>query len=143
MNKKQDSLNAIPIYGIPTIYADEVWEKAEPIIQRAVWDDTDETIASVYSEVISGNYHLWIIGEFEAVAITEIQDRPERRVAWIRFIAGENMDRWFDAWIAALEHYAQNEDCYAIEFAGRKGWLKHAEKYRDYKPLRTIFRRVL
>ena len=139
----QDDNDMIPVYGIPTVHVDEVWLEARPIIEKAVFDDTDETIDTVYAELLNGNYHLWVIGEFDAIAVTEIQERPARRVAWIRFIAGKNMDQWFDAWIAALEHYAENEDCKAIEFAGRKGWLKHAEKYTDYKPIRTIFRRTL
>lgn len=143
MSKLKDKQAVIPVYGIPTCYVDELWEKVKPIIERAVFDNTDETIESVYGDLKVGNYHLWVIGEFDAAAVTQIIERPKRRVAWIQFIAGDNMEKWFDAWLAALELYAENEQCEAIEFAGRKGWLKHAERYPDYKPTKTIFRRVL
>lgn len=143
MNSCVDVFDSIPVYGIPTVHVDDVWLEARPIIEKAVFDDTDETIDTVYAELLIGNYHLWIIGNYDAIAVTEIQERPARRVAFIRFIAGKDMKRWFDAWVTALEYYAENEDCKAIEFAGRKGWLKHAEKYTAYKPTRTIFRREL
>ena len=140
MKSDTDNIVPIPVYGIPTIYVNQVWSQVEPILKDVI-EESDDTVESTRQAVLDGTYHLWIIGDYSAVAVTQIIERPKRRIAWIQFIAGKDMNIWFDAWIEALEHYAQNEDCAAIEFAGRKGWLRHAKKHPEYKPTKTLFRR--
>ena len=137
-----DSAERVPVYGIPTQMVDSVWPHARAILTPAVKDETDMTLESVYDDLKTGVFHLWIIGNYDAVAVTQLQDRPKRRVAWIQFIAGYDMPTWFDEWLKAVEFYAQAAGCEAIEFSGRKGWLKHAKKHTNYKPTWTVFRRV-
>lgn len=134
---------SIPIGGVPAEYVHAVWPKAKKVLKRVVKPKTGYDLPSVYRELICSTMQLWVIGDFQAVVVTQIKVLPLHNVLWIMFIAGTDMDEWRDDWQKVQEAYARYNNCEAVEFAGRRGWERIAKGYKDYKPVFTIFRREL
>lgn len=117
-----------------------VWDKVEPILARAVRPETGESLDSVRADLLMARSYLWVIGEFQGVVITTIIERPTQRVLFTPYLAGDNMREWLDDWIEVQKEYAEFNDCAAMEFSGRRGWLKALAHKPEWKPVRTIFR---
>jgi 8-oxo-dGTP pyrophosphatase MutT (NUDIX family) len=120
-----------------------VWPKAVQVLRRAVRPETGYTLDAVLTELQTGHMQLWVINDFQGVVVTQIKVLPLHKVLWVMFLAGDHMDDWLDDWIQVQEEYARFNNCVAVEFSGRKGWQKIAERRRGYKPTWTIFRREL
>lgn len=132
-----------PIGGVPAEHVREVWPRVEPILKRVVKPQTGFDLHHVLTELQLRRWQLWVIGNFDAIVITSIVVRPLHKVLWIEFIAGRDMETWLDDWITTQEAYAKATGCKAVEFAGRAGWSKIRERHRDYKPIRTTYRKEL
>lgn len=141
--KEIEQSHETPIGGVPSDKIMMVWDKVEPILRRVVKEDTGYSLQHVLTELQMAKMQLWVIGDFEAAAVTTVEDRPTQRVLFMLFIAGKNVEKWLSDWISVIEDYAQYHGCAAVEFSGRKGWNKIAElkRYDGYKPIRTIVRR--
>ena len=135
--QKQDGL---PIGGVPADKILLVWPKVEPLLKRVVKPNTGYALPHVLTELQLGRMQLWVIGDFQAVVVTMIQDRPLHKVLWTQFIAGENMDEWLSDWVAVQEDYARSMGCVAVEFCGRKGWGKVQKHHPQFKHVWTIYR---
>ena len=131
----------VPIGGVLPEHVMLVWDKVEPMLARVVRPETGQSLDSVRSQLLSSHAQLWVVGDFQGVVITTIEDRPTQRVLFTPFLVGNNMAEWLDDWIAMQDEYARFHKCEAIEFSGRKGWGKFAETRPEWKPIRTIFRR--
>ncbi len=132
-----------PIGGVMPDMAAAVWPKIEPLLDRVVTPDSGFSTAAILEGVKSGTMQLWVIGDFQAVVVSYIQVRPLHKVLWMQFIAGEEMREWLEDWIVFIEGFARHHDCEAIEFSGRKGWLRRLKSHPEYRPVMTIFRREL
>lgn len=132
-----------PIFGIEPCYTPRIWPRVEGLMQRVIKPETGYTLESVLTDLQLCRFNLWVIGEYVGAAITQIESRPTQRVLWLQFIAGDHMRDWLDDFIEFIEQYAQDNDCAAIEFSGRKGWNKIGERHPEYKPMWTTFRREL
>jgi len=133
-----------PIGGVQPHQLECVWEKIEPMLERVVTEDTGHTTGTVLKTLLSGLAQLWVIGDFEALMITEVLQRPLHRVLWVRYTAGDNMDDWIDDWITVAEEYAKESGCAAVEFCGRNGWNRYlSRRNKDYKPVLITCRKVL
>jgi len=120
------------------------WPKAEPVLRRAVQPSTGYTTDAVLDELKTGHMQLWVVNDFQGVVVTQIKVLPLHRVLWVMFLAGDDMDSWLADWITVQEAYARHNNCAAVEFSGRHGWIKvAAKKHPAYKPTWTIFRREL
>lgn len=132
----------IGVVEAPDVMA--VWDKVEPILQRVVRPDTGHTLDSVRIALLMGHMQLWVIGDFQGVVVTQIENRPSENVLFVQFMAGDDMKVWLDDWIEVMEQFARYNNCTVVEFSGRKGWCKIAERQGEhYKPIRTTFRREL
>lgn len=128
---------------VPSDKVVEIWEYAEPLFARVVRPFTGWSLDTLLTAFQTGHFQLWTIGDFKGVAATQIQLRPIEKVLWVQFIAGNDMDEWLDDWSETMDAFAQAHDCPAIEFSGRPGWKKINERYPQYKPILTTFRREL
>ena len=105
---------------------------------------TGHTLQSVLRALQTANMQLWVIGDFLAVVITSIEQRPSgERIMAVNYIAGSGMDRWLGDWLAVQEAYGKAHDCVAIELAGRRGWQKALAMWPEYKTAYTVYRREL
>lgn len=132
-----------PIGGVPADKIMSVWSKAEPLLRRVVKPNTGYSLDDVLLKLQLAHWQLWVIGDFQAVAVTEIMCRPQHSVLWSQFIAGDNVDEWLDDWERVQAEFARSQGCAAIEFSGRPGWKKFQDKYRKYKPVLTTYRKEL
>lgn len=121
----------------------KVWAGVEPVLARVIKPDTGYTMQSVLNALQLGKMQLWVIGDFQGVVITQIEDRPAQRVLYTLFLAGNNMSEWIDEWCEVQDEYARHNGCAAVEFNGRKGWNKIGESKPEWKAIRTVFRREL
>lgn len=133
----------IQIGGVPAADIMKVWPGIERLLKRVVKPDTGYTIESVLTALQLAKMQLWVIGDFQGIVVTQIEDRPAQRVLFTLFIAGDNMAEWIDNCGEVLADYARGNDCAAIEFSGRKGWNKIGESKPEWKAVRTVFRREL
>lgn len=132
-----------PIGGVPADLVLRVWGRVEAILRRVVKPDTGYRLEDVLTRLQLAQWQLWVIGDFEAVAVTELQVRPLHNVLWVQFIAGDNVDDWLGDWERVLEAFARANECKAVEFNGRRGWHKFQHKFRNYKPVMTTYRREI
>ena len=95
-------------------------------------DESDETIESVYDEIKRGCYHLWMIGPDDAVAVTQIIERPARRIAWVQYIAGENMEhvQMYPGFIEQAKKEERPRESRAFEWA-RQAEVVHESLYKS------------
>jgi hypothetical protein len=134
-------LESIEMGGVPSDGVMNVWPGVEPLLRRVVTPDTGQTLQSVLTSLLMAKMQLWVIGNFQGVVITEIQDRPAERVLFTLYLAGEDMKAWLDDWCDLQDEYARHNGCAAVEFNGRKGWNKIGESRPEWKSIRTVFRR--
>lgn len=135
--------DGVPIAPVPPTYLPRVWPRAEPLLAKVVKPETGYSLDTLLTELQMMKHQLWVIGDFEAVAVTTIQERPLHRVLWVQFIAGSGMDHWLGDWITVQEEFAKAEDCIAVEFSGRRGWNKVYKRHDGYKPVLTTFRKEI
>lgn len=132
-----------PVGGVPSEKIMLVWDRVEPILARVVKEETGHSLQSVLTALQMSQMQLWVVGDFNGVVVTSVEQRPLHKVLFINFLAGYELNGWLDAWIDVLEDYARFNECVAIEFNGRKGWNKIGERHPEYKSTHTVFRREL
>lgn len=132
------------IGGVPQAHLMRVWPRVEPILKRVVKYNTGYATEHVLTELQLGTMQLWVVNDFQAVAVTSVLDKPLYKVLFIPFLAGDNMSEWIADLVDFWDELAEQYDCKSIEFEGRKGWGKIAAgDFPQYKPLRTTFRREI
>lgn len=115
-----------------------------PLLERVVKPETGHTVETVLSDLFGGFTLLWVMGDFEIITITRIQDRATERVLWNEWTVGDNLNKWSKIWMETQETYARSVGCRAIEFHGRLGYKKRYEKhFPTCKPIRTLYRQEL
>ncbi len=133
-----------PIGGVPPTELMSVWSRVEPLLRRVVKPHTGYNLNHVLMKLQLAYWQLWVMGDFQAVAITEIQIRPLHKILWCQFIAGDNVDQWLDDWEKVQTEYAKANECAAVEFNGRRGWSKFKREYgKIYKVVTTTYRKEL
>lgn len=131
------------VYGVSSDQVMAVWDRIERLLKRVVRPETGETPESVLTDIQMRKKQLWVINDFQGLVVTAVIDRPAQRILFVPYLVGDHMAEWLDDWVMTQEEYARSLDCAAIEFNGRRGWNKIGEKFPEYKPRQTIFRREL
>jgi len=67
---------------------------------------------------------LWIAGDYQAIAVTQIQIYPQHKTCLIVAMAGEGMDEWFENLVCTIETWAKQMNCKYVEEYGRPGWKR-------------------
>lgn len=104
-------------------------ESAERSRGRATVDD-------ILRFLFTGEMQLWVVydeekSEAHGHFITEVKQYPQMKLLVIQYAAmlPNHMRQIEDMMQAYAEDYAKHVGCKGIEFVGRPGWKKHAEKY--------------
>jgi hypothetical protein len=107
------------------------WGSALPHIKRVL----DRGIGSYTTEDVkarceSGKWTLWLCFDRNciAAAVTLFGEYPRLRTCIIRMLGGR-LPRDWRSHLTAIEDWARDEWCSAVEIFGRKGWLRHASGY--------------
>ena len=84
--------------------------------------------------VLNGQMQLWIGHEENTIyghVVTEIKDYPQCKMLVVQYCAGEpnHMQYVDDEIFDLLDRFAKDAGCAGVEFVGRPGWRKQADKY--------------
>ncbi len=131
------------IGGVPADKVMSVWDRCVPLLRRVVKPHTGYDLDAVLLKVQLAHLQLWVINDFQAVCVTELQARPLGNVMWCQFIAGDNVEQWIDDWEKVIAEYGRAHNCDAVEFSGRPGWKAFQGKFRNYKPQLVTYRKEL
>lgn len=98
------------------------------------WTRGRATVDDILRFVLNGQMQLWIGHEENTIyghVVTEIKDYPQCKMLVVQYCAGEpNHMQYVDGEIFdLLDRFAKDAGCAGIEFVGRPGWRKQAEKY--------------
>jgi len=129
--------------GVTAPEALEQWGIIEPLLNRILkTHDVGYTTEDVLTALQLRSMQLWKIGEWDAVAVTEIYQVPQYQALTVVFMAGDGMETWFDPVMDVLEDFAKAHRCKYVEARGRRGWVKVGKK-RGYEEMLTVVRKAL
>ena len=117
---------AAVIWGIRRDQILDNWfSKAERMVARILDRmDTGYEVGDVLLQLQLGRMQLWVVDDWEAVAVTEISVWPQYKALTVVFLSGEGMKQWFPELMDTLEAYAGEQGCRYVEAHGRRGWEK-------------------
>ncbi len=106
----------------------------------------DCTTASIFHEIYSGNRALWLIredGKFLAMAMSHIRtiNATGKKIATLTDLAGERVADYAEPLCAAVEAWADENQCSVKEVQGREGWKPLLAKH-GYRPFSVIYRKT-
>lgn len=107
---------------LPYLAESEKWTRG-----RAKVDD-------ILRFVLNGQMQLWIGHEENTIyghVVTEIKDYPQCKMLVVQYCAGESNHMQYvdDEIFDLLDRFAKDAGCAGVEFVGRPGWRKQADKY--------------
>ena len=120
------------ITQVPREDINYVWQQVEPLIIRAL--DDSYTARDVLDGIIRNKFQLFISWEndkVESAVVTEVADYPRKRILRYVLAGGDNLDNWLEPIQNKIEEFAMNNYCQAIEVAGRKGWLRKLQGFKQ------------
>lgn len=84
--------------------------------------------------VLNGQMHLWVVHDNQSIyghLITEIKHYPQCKMLTVQYCAMQQnlMDMVEDEMQSKAAQFAKDAGCAGIEFVGRPGWRKAANKY--------------
>lgn len=107
---------------LPYLAESEKWTRG-----RAKVDD-------ILRFILNGQMQLWIGHEENTIyghVVTEIKDYPQCKMLVVQYCAGESNHMQYvdDEIFDLLDRFAKDAGCAGVEFVGRPGWRKQADKY--------------
>lgn len=115
------------IRGVPAVAVEKLWHFAEPFIKRALDHTFGEISASDIRDFCTRQeMQLWMITKGDRVygaGATQIVVYPQMKVVRIVALAGTEFDQWMDRSHAAIEVWATENGCTAVECYVRKGFV--------------------
>ena len=116
------------IYGVLSTHIDKVWDKVLPFLQEAInYSDGEYSLGSVYKALKELDMQLWVVfdgrGEIVTACVTTVVIYPLKKVMWLLFCGGVEMNNWLDK-IEVIKQFAKDKGCHDIKIHGREGWTK-------------------
>lgn len=104
---------------------ESVWKEVEPLLLRICDEDQDVTLENLKNSLTKREQQLWtaVDQEIIAVAVTQVDVRPNTKVCVLYGCAGNGIDSWVH-FVTAIENWARDIGCDFTEVRGRKGWEK-------------------
>jgi hypothetical protein len=98
------------------------------------WSRGRASVDDILRFVLSQQMQLWVVHEENTIyghVVTEIKEYPRCKMLVVQYCAGEpdHMQYVDDEIFDLLDRFAKDAGCTGIEFVGRPGWRKQAEKY--------------
>lgn len=98
------------------------------------WTKGRATVDDILRFVLNGQMQLWVVYEENTIyghVVTEIKEYPRCKMLTVQYCAGEpnHMQYVDDEIFDLLDRFAKDAGCAGVEFVGRPGWRKQADKY--------------
>lgn len=98
------------------------------------WSRGRATVDDLLRFVLTGQMHLWAVYEGETIkghVVTEVKTYPQCNMLAIQYCAMEpgTLDQINDKMQEIAVRFAKDAGCAGIEFVGRPGWKKTAQKF--------------
>ena len=118
----------------PGMVADTIPQLLPYLKKSQEWTKGRVTVDNILKFVLDGQMQLWVgheEGKIYGHVITEIKQYPQCRMLVVQYCAGEpsHMKHVDDEMFDLLDRFAMDAGCSGVEFVGRPGWRKQAEKY--------------
>lgn len=108
------------VRGIGFDEIEDIWPRIEPWVSKSCKRGGNKYLASdIKGALLSRDMQLWIAGDIEACAVTEIVDYPQKRYLRIHLGAGEYR-KHFKEFIKISEAWAVTHDCSGAEAVTHK-----------------------
>jgi hypothetical protein len=98
------------------------------------WTRGRATVDDILRFVLNGQMQLWVVYEDNVIhghIVTEVKTYPQCKMLAIQYcaMAPGNLEKIEDAMQELALNVASQSGCVGIEFVGRPGWKKTANKY--------------
>lgn len=121
--------------GIPAADFDLHAETIRPFLERLAGHDKDGMTAAEYeAEIRDRTYQIWRLGDWEAIALTQLT-REAVRLIWV---VGRNRAMWQDKLDEELRAWGRALGKKRMIVSARPGWAKLA-KERGFKELQRVY----
>lgn len=97
------------------------WLRAVP----EMWEGLSPEL--IYEYLMTGDFAAWAIedeGGIKMVVVTQTVQHVTRRVLWVRFAFGREVDKFLPMGKDGFEFVARRLKCDVVMFTGRRGWVK-------------------
>lgn len=103
-------------------------------MQRALDQiDSGLTTQDVLNRLVSLEFQLWNINDWQAACITQMCNLPQFKILSVLYLAGDGMDEWLKPLMIAIHGFAKREDCRIIDLFGRPGWERTFKNLGGFK----------
>jgi len=115
---------------VPPEHVHDCWPKVQAFLEKAAEQTHGRFHEDDIYDLVSQrpDHHLWVAFEdgptYHGAVVTSFTDYPNKRVLAMHFCGGNELEQWKDPMLALLRRWAKDTQCDAIEFTGRKGWVK-------------------
>lgn len=106
-----------------------------PYLQKSQeWTRGRATIDDILRFILNGQMYLFVAHESNTIyghVIVEVKQYPQCKMLTVQYCAGEpnHMQHVEEEMFETLEKFAKDAGCAGVEFVGRPGWRKTANKY--------------
>lgn len=110
---------------VPASAIDAVWPEVEPwLLAVEKRSRGRESAADLRGHLAAGALQLWLWQDdgIKALAVAEIMELPGTRLCRVRIATGRDRRAWLGPGLAAIEAWAAENGCSAVEPICRRGW---------------------
>lgn len=119
------------------------WGNIEPLLFRVIDRvDSGHTPEDILTQLQTGQLQLWKIGDWQAMAVTQVVNLPQMLTLSVYMAAGADADRWMSTLCDTLVDWARQLGCKYLEFYGRPGWQRKAA-HLGFNQTYTVMRREI
>ena len=132
--------------GVPSGDLEAAWPLVVPLLERVVRRSRGkESLVELRAALGAGAKQLWVWcsdAGVQALAVTDIAVYPAARICRISICTGEARREWLTPGLAAIEAWAREQGCDAIEPFCRPGWKRELQAL-GYRERHVLMRKVL
>jgi hypothetical protein len=139
MSSSANEIDNVRMYGVLHDKIDSVWTDVLPYLRQALaYDCDDHNEQDIYHLLRSRDLQLWVAytntGCY-AMCITQILYLKKGKRLCLRYLAGEEMEKWFHFW-KIIKEWAKEQGCTKCRIYGRSGWEKLLKP--EFKKIYTV-----
>lgn len=117
---------------------DGLWQRITPMLQKALEEQTEHTLQSVYKWLQAEKMQLWIV-PWDIIVVTEIQRFEGSHVCVLLLCGGQNLEQHkheFDV----IDKWRKSIACDEMKIVGRKGWEKIFPQFENVGTILRVVR---